>query len=123
MTILRWILSLHVPNSWSPIVIQFLSILYSISIHSDHQKHLTFSWGNKLHQFTCLAQGFAYAPRLFPKFMKPVFAFLRERGHLSSGYQGDSVLVGYSYSERQSNILDTVNLLKDLGLYPHENSP
>ena len=54
-------------------------------------------------------------------YMKPVFAFLRERGHLSSGYKDDSVLEGYSYSERQSNILDTINLLKDLGLYPHEN--
>ena len=66
---------------------------YSISIHSDHQKHLKFSWGNKLYQFTSLAQGFAYAPCLFTKLMKPVFAFLRKRGHLSSGYQDHSVLV------------------------------
>ena len=92
-----------------------------LSIHSDHQKHLRFSCGIKLYQFTCLAQGFAYTPRLFTKLMKPMFSFLRERGHLSSSYQDDSVLVGYSYSERQSNILDTINLLKDLGLHPHEN--
>ena len=72
---------------------------YSISIHSDHQKYLKFSWGNKLYQFTCLAQGHACAPRLFTTFMKPVFAFLRERGNLTRGYLDDSVLAGYSYSE------------------------
>ena len=94
---------------------------YSISIHSYHQKHLKFSWGKKLYQFTCLHQGHARVPRLFTKLMKPVFAFLRERGNLTSGYLDDSVLAGYSYSECQSNFLDTINLLKDLGLYPHQN--
>ena len=53
--------------------------------------------------------------------MKPVFAFLRERGNLTRGYLDDSVLAGYSYSECQSNISDTINLLKDLGIYPHQN--
>ena len=94
---------------------------YSISIYSDHQKYLKFSWGNKLDQFTCLAQGHACGPRLFAKRMKSVFAFLRERGNLTSGYLDDSVLAGYSYSECQSNFLDTINLLKVLGVYPHEN--
>ena len=36
-------------------------------------------------------------------------------------YLDDSVLASYSYFECQSNILDTINLLKDLGLYPDEN--
>jgi hypothetical protein len=53
--------------------------------------------------------------------MKPVFATLRERGHISSGYLDDSLLVGYSYGECQSNIVDTTTLLKNLGLYPHED--
>ena len=53
--------------------------------------------------------------------MKPVFASLRERGHLSSGYLDDSLLVGYSYTECKSNIVDTTNLLTNLGLCPHED--
>ena len=53
--------------------------------------------------------------------MKPVFASLRERGHLSSGYLDDSLLEGYLYSECKSNIVDTTNLLENLGLYPHED--
>ena len=32
-----------------------------------------------------------------------------------------SLLVGYSYAECKSNIVDTTNLLKTLGLYPHED--
>ncbi len=51
--------------------------------------------------------------------MKPVFATLRERGHISSGYLDDSLLL--SYCECQSNIVDTTTLLKNLGLYPHED--
>jgi len=43
--------------------------------------------------------------------MKPVFATLRGKGHLSSGYLDDSFLVGYSYDECQSNINDTLKLL------------
>jgi hypothetical protein len=92
---------------------------FSIPIHSDHQKYLKFCWKNTLYKFTCLPQGLACAPRLFTKLMKPVFATLRERGHISSGYLDDSLLIGYSYTECQSNIRDTTNLLKDLGLYPH----
>ena len=94
---------------------------FSIPIHKDHQKYLKFCWKNTLYQFTCLPQGLACAPRLFTKLMKPVFASLRERGHLSSGYLDDSLLVGYSYAECKSNIVDTTNLLTNLGLYPHED--
>ena len=41
---------------------------------------------------------------------------LRERGHASSGYLDYSLLVGYSYYECQTNIVDTTNLLRNLGL-------
>ena len=94
---------------------------YSIPVHPEQQKYLKFVWDNKLYQFTCLAQGLACAPRLFTKVMKPVFATLRGKGHLSSGYLDDSFLVGYSYDECQSNINDTLKLLKDLGFCPNED--
>ena len=55
--------------------------------------------------------------------MKPVFASLRERGHASSGYLDDSLLVDYSYYECQTNIEDTTNLLRNLGLYHHKDKP
>ena len=83
---------------------------FSIPIHRHHQKYLKFYWKNTLYQFTCLPQGLACAPRLFTKLMKPVFASLRERGHISSGYLDDSLLVGYSYAECQTNIVDNKSL-------------
>jgi len=88
---------------------------YSIPVHPEHQKYLKFVWDNKLYQFTSLAHGLACVPRLFTKVMKPVFVTLRGKGHPSSGYLDDTFLVGYSYDECQSNINDTLKLLKDLG--------
>ena len=67
---------------------------FLISIHRGQQKYLKFYWKNTLYQFTCLPQGFACAPRLFTKLMKHVSAPVRERGHASSGYLDDSLLVG-----------------------------
>ena len=46
---------------------------------------------------------------------------LRGEGHLSRGYLDDSFLLGYSYDECQSNINDTLKLLKDLGFCPNED--
>lgn len=94
---------------------------YSIPVHPAHQKYLKFAWQGKLYQFTCLAQGLASAPRLFTKIMKPVFATLRGKGHLSSSYLDDSFLVGSSYDECKANIRDTLDLLRALGFYPNED--
>ena len=67
-------------------------------------------------QFTCLAQGLSSAAsRLFTQLMKPVFSFLRELGHISSGYLYDSFLLGYSPEDCQANIDDTLTLYHDLG--------
>ena len=93
---------------------------YSVPIAKEHQKYLKLIWQGNLYQFTCLAQGLSSAPRLFTKLMKPVFSFLRELGHISSGYLDDSFLLGYSPEECQANIDDTLTLYHDLGFLPHE---
>ena len=93
---------------------------YSVPIAKEHQKYLKFIWQGNLYQFTCLAQGLSSAPRLFTKLMKPVFSFLRELGHFSSGYLDDSFLLGYSIDECQANIYDTLTLYHELGFLPHE---
>ena len=95
-------------------------IYYSVPIDKEHQKYLKFIWQGNLYQFTCLAQGLSSAPHLFTKLMKPVFSFLRELGHLSSGYLDDSFLLGYSREECQANIDDTLTLYYDLGFLPHK---
>ena len=52
--------------------------------------------------------------------MKPVFLFLRELGHISSGYLDDSFLLGYSPEESQANIDDTLTQYHDLGFLPRD---
>ena len=63
--------------------------------------------------------GLATAPRVFTKVLKPVFANLREKGHISTAYIDDSCLQGSSYTECAANIEDTVRLMDDLGLTVH----
>ena len=86
---------------------------YSIPVHKDHQKYLKFARGGKLYQFTCLTQGLAcMCTTVIYQIMKPVFANLSEKRHLSRTYLDDSWLVGYSYEEGKSSIV---------GLHPHED--
>ena len=83
-------------------------------------KNTKFFWRGTLYQFTCLAQELSSAPRLFTKLMKPVFSYLTELGHISSGYLHDSFLLGHSFEECQTNVTDTLNLYHDLGFLPHD---
>lgn len=47
--------------------------------------------------------------------MEPVFATLRQLGHLSSGYIDDSWLTGPVWDDCAKNVVDTVKLLDILG--------
>ena len=60
---------------------------YSVPIHKEDQKYPRFCWKGRLFQFTCLPNGLACAPRLLTKILKPVYATLRQKGHLNVGYR------------------------------------
>ena len=92
---------------------------FSVPVDRSHQKYLKFLWKGKLYQFTCLAQGLACAPRVFTKLLKPVYAYLRLKGHVSSGYLDDSFLEGDTSVACSSNVQDTLTLLGDLGFCPN----
>ena len=92
---------------------------FSVPVDRSHQKYLKFLWKGKLYQFTCLAQGLACAPRVFTKVLKPVYAYLRLKGHVSSGYLDDSFLEGDTSEACSSNVQDTLTLLGDLGFCPN----
>ena len=51
--------------------------------------------------------------------MKPIFATLRDHGHLSVGFIDDSYLQGDDYEQCVKNITDTVALIDKVGLVPH----
>ena len=51
--------------------------------------------------------------------MKPVLAKLRQKGHESVQYIDDGFLKGFTYKECQQNLMDTVQLLQDMGFIIH----
>ena len=80
---------------------------------------LKFLYRGKLYQFTCLPNGLASAPRVFTKLLKPVYASLRQKGHLNIGYIDDSYLQGDTVEDCQFNINDTTELFTRLGFLIH----
>ena len=90
---------------------------YSASVDESHQKFLKFQWQGVLYQFTCLAQGLSSAPRLFTKLR---FSHLRRKGHISSSYLDDSLLMGQFFCECQQNVDDTLHTFRELGFIPHD---
>ena len=66
---------------------------FTIPIHPQHQKFLTFQWKGKCFQFTCLPFGLVSAPRVFTKILRPVVGFLRSRGMRCVVYIDDRLLL------------------------------
>ena len=89
---------------------------YSISIKSQDRKYFRFIHNGQKYQFTALIMGFKHSPRVFTKMLKPIFATLRAKGHVSSAYIDDSCLQGSTYQLCKQNIEETVKLMDSLGL-------
>ena len=92
---------------------------YSVSIHSDFQKYLKFSWRGQLYKFVCFPNGLASCPRQFTKLLKPVFSSLRKLGHISVVYIDDTWLTSEDYNSCVNNIAETITLLDRLGFVIH----
>ena len=88
---------------------------YSVPVHEYDQRFLQFEYRQSLFQFTCLPMGLSSSPRIFTKICKPVYAALRQKGHIVVGYIDDTYLQSESYSECERNIAETVDLLESLG--------
>ena len=89
---------------------------YSIPIQEADRKFFRFWHRDQKFQFTALIMGLTHSPRVFTKILKPVFAHLRARGHISSAYIDDSCLQGSTYNRCLHNIHDTIQLMDSLGL-------
>ena len=90
---------------------------YSVAVHPSSQKYLKFFWDGQLYAFTCLPMGLATSPRVFTKLLKPVFAKLRQMGHVSSIYIDDILLLGDTFDLCMANVCDTEQMLTDLGFF------
>ena len=66
---------------------------YSVPIAVEHKQFLCFKWKGTFFHYTCLPNGISCAPRYYTKLLKPVYATLRQLGHINMGYIDDSLLV------------------------------
>lgn len=56
-------------------------------------------WRGIIYQYTCLPNGLAQALRNFTKILKPIFAHLALKGHITFGYIDDTYIWGDSLEE------------------------
>ena len=118
MDTLQVALNLVTPNCYMTSV-DFKDAYYSVAVAEEDRKYLRFLWEGQLWQFDSMPNGLALAPRKFTKLMKPVFANLREDGHLSTSFLDDSLLIADTEVECIKNVLATVQLLRSLGFVVH----
>ena len=69
---------------------------YSIKIREMDRKYFCFYWRGQKYQFTSLIMGLSSSPRCFTKILKPVYATLSRKGHISTAYIDDSCLQGHN---------------------------
>ena len=93
---------------------------FSVPIHNDHLKYLEFIFGN-LFQFTSMPHGYGLPMRIFTKTSKVPFGHLRSQDNNSVAYEVDTYLQGDAYQFCLTNILDIVNLLRELGFFIHSD--
>ena len=74
-------------------------------------------------QYDCMPNGLALAPRKFTKLIKPVFAKLREEGHVSIFFIDDSLLVSESEKASILNVQATVQLFGHLEISYTQRNP
>ena len=84
-------------------------------IHQQSQSLLGFLWNSRKFQFTCLPFGLSCAPRIFTKILKPVVAYLRERGVRLIIYIDDVAIMAPSEQLAESHLRLTLDLLEILG--------
>ena len=70
-------------------------------------------------KFVCIPNGYGPAMRKFIKISKIPFFILRAKGFLSVVYVDDSYLQGDNYEDCFSNVLNTREVLRSLGLTIH----
>ena len=64
--------------------------------------------------------GLSSSPQCFTKILKPVYATLCKKGHISTAYIDDSCLQGRTKQQCAQNVSDTVHLLDNLRFTVHD---
>ena len=65
---------------------------FTAPIHDSQQKYYKFEWEQKIYKYLRMSYGCSDAMQIFIKILKPVYAKLRQKRHLSDAVVGDSYL-------------------------------
>ena len=96
--------------------IDLADAFYSIPVKTEDRKLLRFTFQGQKYQFCALVMGLGTSPRVFTKVLKPAYATLRAKGHVSTGYIDDSCLQAQTKEQCTDNVMDTITLFDNLGL-------
>ena len=107
------------PQEWL-VKVDLKDAYFLVPVHPDHHRFLQFQWLGQTYQFCCLPFGLSCAPRVFTKLMKPVVAFLRERGMRLIIYLDDILVISSSQEEAREYVLLIRDLFSSLGLINNE---
>ena len=88
---------------------------FLVPISPEHYKFLRFFWKGNLYEYLCLAFGLCSAPRVFTKLLKPVVAYLRERGIRIIIYLDEMLILNTSRDGILADLKIIIVLLKSLG--------
>lgn len=86
-----------------------------IQISTLDRRFLRFQWRKITYEFTVLPFGLSTAPYIFTKVLRPVVAYLRERGCSSVIYLDDFLFIGSTKEECSRNLGLARNVLSSLG--------
>ena len=87
----------------------------TVPIATEYQHYLQFMWRGTRYQFRCLPFGLGPAPRVFTKILRPIVAFLRERGIRLVIYLDDILLLNEDPEQLKAQLSVAVDILQELG--------
>ena len=95
--------------------IDLCNAFHSISLHPSSKPLVTFEFENIRYSFNVIPFGLSSAPRIFTKILKPVIAYLRNRGLKISAYLDDIFICNSSYERVKQDLAVALDILRNLG--------
>lgn len=88
---------------------------YSIPIHKEFRKYLSFKFDDQIYHYCALPFGLSLAPYIFTKVTKPILSYLRSKNVTCVLYLDDFVIINTDYSKAQCDTNLVLNILELLG--------
>lgn len=90
---------------------------HHVEIHPAHRKYLGFQWRGQYYVWNVLPFGLNQSPLVFTKVLRPVVAYLRQRGARVNLYLDDWLILVKRRQHAAAILLEVLTLLRDLGLH------